>query len=85
MKLTAAAARVQLLLRLPHTNLDGGDVKVLVEADGRRVSGVDRVQLSLHVLHILLKELHLQVGAGSHRFSLIKKKTEKKDRLQILR
>lgn len=77
MKLTAAAARVQLFRRLPHTNLDRGDVKVLVEADGRRVSGVDCVQLRLHVLHILFKELHLQVGAGSDRFRLIKK-TEKK-------
>lgn len=42
------------------THLDGGDVEVLVEADRRRVSSVDSVQLRLHAFHVLYKELHLQ-------------------------
>lgn len=46
------------------THLDGGDVEVLVETDGRCVSGVNSVQLCLYVLNVLLKELHLQVKEG---------------------
>lgn len=42
------------------TNLDGGNVKILIEADGRGVSGRDTVQNHLYVFQICLKQLRLQ-------------------------
>lgn len=42
------------------TNLDGGNVEVLIEADRSSVSSRDIVQFCRHILQVLLKQFHLE-------------------------
>lgn len=43
-----------------RTHLNGGNVEVLVEADGRFVSSRDMVQFCLYIRYVLLKQFHLE-------------------------
>lgn len=43
-----------------RTHLNGGNVEVLVEADGRFVSSRDMVQFCLYVRYVLFKQFHLE-------------------------
>lgn len=43
-----------------RTHLNGGNVEVLVEADGRFVSSRDMVQFCLYVHYVLFKQFHLE-------------------------